>query len=105
MKKQKSIRMSKLTDRQLSALIEETGMSQTELISTAIDRMFREEKMNMTGEQLFDLFVDGGTTTEEIAKMKFVTIVEQIREMRGNEPDNLLLSTVEIATRILHYSL
>ena len=43
MKQQINFRASDLTVRQVAELISATGMSQTELISTAIDRMYREE--------------------------------------------------------------
>lgn len=46
MKQQINFRASDLTIRQLAQLQNLTGMSQTELISTAVDRMYREEKMN-----------------------------------------------------------
>ena len=48
MKQQINFRASDLTIRQLAQLQNLTGMSQTELISTAVDRMYREEKMNTT---------------------------------------------------------
>ena len=39
-KMQKNIRMSDLTARKLADLVRATGMSQTEIISIAIDRMY-----------------------------------------------------------------
>lgn len=42
-KKQVNIRASKLTVEQITVLADQTGMSITELVSTAIDRMYREE--------------------------------------------------------------
>ena len=42
-KKQISIRISDITAKHIAALAEKTGMTQTEIISVAIDRMYREE--------------------------------------------------------------
>lgn len=50
MKQQINFRASDLTIRQLAQLQNLTGMSQTELISTAVDRMYREENMNTTSK-------------------------------------------------------
>ena len=48
-KKQLNMRASDLTIDQVTALTEKTGMTQTEILSTAIDRMYREEiKMKYT---------------------------------------------------------
>jgi hypothetical protein len=46
MKQQINFRASGLTAQQLSKLIQLTGMNQTEVVSVAIDRMFREETMS-----------------------------------------------------------
>jgi len=43
MKTQIHIRASKLTVNQIEKLLEKTGMTQTELISTAIDRLYTQE--------------------------------------------------------------
>jgi predicted DNA-binding protein len=42
-KRPTSARLSDLTTDQLSHLVQQTGMTQSEVISTAIDRMYREE--------------------------------------------------------------
>jgi predicted DNA-binding protein len=43
-----SVRLPNLTTRQLTELIATTGMTQSEIVSTAIDRMHREEIKTMT---------------------------------------------------------
>ena len=43
MENQLNIRVSKLTENQIDQLVSITGMSQTELVSNAIDRMYRQE--------------------------------------------------------------
>lgn len=42
-----SVRLPDMTMRQLTELIASTGMTQSELITTAIDRMYQQEKQNM----------------------------------------------------------
>lgn len=48
MKQQISLRISNLTKTQIDDLGQSTGMNQTEIVSVAIDRMFREETMKYT---------------------------------------------------------
>ena len=45
--KQTGIRFPELTQRQLSALCETTGMNQSAVVITAIDRMYHQEKQTM----------------------------------------------------------
>lgn len=53
MKSLTSIRMPKITDDQIEALKGKTGLNQSEIITTAIDRMYREEiKMNETVDRI-----------------------------------------------------
>jgi hypothetical protein len=47
MKQQINFRASKITKDQIDALIVKTGMNLPEIVSIAIDRMFREETMNI----------------------------------------------------------
>ena len=42
--KQTNVRLSVMTRRQLDTLAESTGMNQSEVIQTAIDRMFQQER-------------------------------------------------------------
>ena len=58
----------------------------------------------MTGEELFNLFVEHSTTTAEIARMNVKTVEQHIREMRASEPDDILMSDREIARAILDYA-
>ena len=51
-KKQISIRISKLTEKQIKELLEETGMAQTEIVSIAIDRIYQEE-IKMKDKRIF----------------------------------------------------
>lgn len=46
--KQTGIRLPELTQRQLSALCESTGMNQSAVMVTAIDRMYQQENRTMT---------------------------------------------------------
>lgn len=45
--RQTGIRLPELTQRQLSALCESTGMNQSSIVIMAIDRMYRQEKQTM----------------------------------------------------------
>lgn len=103
MKKQTTIRMSAATRAKLDELTAHHG-TQTEVIAVAIDRLYREEVIQMTGEQLFDLFVAPGVTAAEIAKMSVGTLTHQIREMRDDQDDDILMSDRQIAVAILEYA-
>lgn len=48
-----SARLSDLTTRQLAELIAVTGMTQSEVISTAIDRMYQQEIANVKDKRIF----------------------------------------------------
>ena len=60
----------------------------------------------MTGAELFDRFVGGQATTQEIATANVAdwAYAEQIREMRESEPDDIDMSDREIAEAILAYA-
>ena len=49
-----SVRFPDLTIRQLNHLIAQTGMTQSELISTAIDRMYQQETQTMSQKYATD---------------------------------------------------
>jgi len=58
----------------------------------------------MTGEQLFDLFVEHSTTTAEVARMSVRAVERQVQEERASEPDDIPMSGREIAQAILDYA-
>jgi len=58
----------------------------------------------MTGEQLFDLFVERSRTPAEVARMSVRAVERQVREMRASEPDDIPMSDREIAQAILDYA-
>ena len=58
----------------------------------------------MTGHELFELFVGGQATSEEIASMDLSTITRQIEGMRQDDPDNIQMTDKEIAQAILNYA-
>ena len=66
MKHPTSIRLPDLTTQQLAALIKSTGMTQSEVISTAIDRMYQEENMN--AKQLIDR-INRARTADELREI------------------------------------
>lgn len=49
-----SVRLPDMTMRQLTELIAATGMTQSELIATAIDRMYQQETQTMTTDTAYD---------------------------------------------------
>ena len=51
-KRPTSVRLPDMTIGQLTELITQTGMTQSEIITTAIDRMFQQEKQTMNTEQI-----------------------------------------------------
>jgi len=58
----------------------------------------------MTGEQLFNLFVEHSTTAAEVARMSVKAVEQHVREMRASEPDDIPMSDREIARAILDYA-
>lgn len=58
----------------------------------------------MSGAELFDLFVGGQTTTEEIAKVGVHVLAYQIQGLRAVEPDDIPMTDKEIAQAILDYA-
>ena len=58
----------------------------------------------MTGEELFDLFVEHSVTVAEVAKMSVGTLSAQIRELRDENDDDILMSDRQIAIAILDYA-
>lgn len=63
MKTQKNLRVSKLTEQQIDELTERLGMSQTELITVAINEYHKKMEDKMTDEKIisFDDFCDWHT--------------------------------------------
>lgn len=57
-----------------------------------------------TGANLFDLFVAHGVTTAEIAAMDVDMMTLHVGQMRQSEPDELRLTSEEIARLILAYA-
>ena len=55
-------------------------------------------------ETLFDTFAAPGVTREEIAVMDIATITEHVAQLRGNEPDSILMTDSEIAEAILAHA-
>jgi len=102
-KRQINIRISGLTINQIEQLISNTGMTKTEIISLAIDRMYREENKK-NARDLFERFVDDSVSYDEIARMEIDKITIQIGEMRQEEPDKINMSNREIAAAILEYA-
>jgi predicted transcriptional regulator len=66
------MRLSELTKGQIGTLAETTGMKQTEIVSVAIDRMFREEtnvkEKQMTANEIVTRIIENGrvATNEEL---------------------------------------
>ena len=58
----------------------------------------------MTGSELYDLFVEPGVTTSEIAQMDLDTMTRHIGELRQSEPDDLAMSDDAIAAAVLEYA-
>ena len=58
----------------------------------------------MNGSELIDLFVGGQAATWEIAEMNVATVYEQVVEMRQDEPDDINMTSREIAEAILAYA-
>jgi hypothetical protein len=62
----------------------------------------KEAKMN--GSELYDLFA-ADATMEDIARMDVTTeVVDQIRELRQSEPDNIDMTDEEIAAAIVKFA-
>lgn len=56
--KQTNVRLSVMTRRQLDTLAESTGMNQSEVIQTAIDRLYQQEKQTMNANDEYLEIVD-----------------------------------------------
>lgn len=86
MKQQINFRSSELTAKQLAALVNTTGMNQTEVIAIAIDRMYREENVK------HQLSVNNGRTdctpAEAIEKVGFDTLVNAMDDTIREEIHN-----------------
>jgi hypothetical protein len=83
MKSQINIRASQLTRRQLEELIENTGMTQTEIVSTAIDRMYREEiPMNrkLNSDEIYDMYANQADPCD-LLRLGQDTIAKQLMEL------------------------
>ena len=53
---------------------------------------------------LFDLFVGGQTSIEEIAQLDIGMLTRQVSELRRDEPDDIAMTDAEVATSILRYA-
>lgn len=61
-------------------------------------------RMKLLGDgELFDLFVGGQATVEEIAQLDLGTLTRQIAELRRDEPDDITMTNAEIAAGIYRY--
>lgn len=64
-----TFRFSDLTRRQIAALVAATGHTQTAIVSTAIDRMYREETQTMTTYYITEEMLGDQATADDARRM------------------------------------
>lgn len=89
----------------LSIAICDLGRKHGLEIDWETDSIVKEQKENkMSQENLFDLFVGGQASVQDIAPMDVDTIAAQVGEMRADDPDDIPMTDHEIAQAIHDYA-